>query len=223
MPDKFEPLAVRYMHALIGEPDFGFSEQDAAAIVGNLGHESAGFRLVQEVKPRGGRGGLGAAQWTGPRRVAFERWLNGRKPSDFDASLTFLCHELRTSEKRAVALTKRASGLRAKVVAFELGFERAAADAKHYDSRLRYAQRALAAYRADGGQAPAPTGPDPVLERVAAVKRIQAALNALGFELAVDGDAGPSTTKAVRIFQACRGGLVVDGIPGPKTSAALGL
>lgn len=220
MPDTFEPFAVRYMRALVAERDFGFSEQDAAAIVGNLGHESAGFRLMQEAHPRSGRGGLGAAQWTGTRRVAFERWLNGRPASDFDASLTFLCHELRTSENRAVARTKGASGLRAKVVAFELGFERAAADAKHYDSRLRYAQRALAAYRAADAQ------PDPALERIADIRRLQARLTELGLGRIVgrvDGDAGPLTHEAVRAFQLCRGGLAADGIAGPLTRAALGL
>lgn len=222
MPDTFEVLAVRYMRALVAEKDFGFSEQDAAAVLGNAGHESAGFRLMQEVRPRAGRGGLGAFQWTGPRRVAFEAWCATHKcaPASFEAGYGFLVHELRTSEHRAVGLTKGATGLRAKVVAFELGFERAGV--KAYDSRLRYAQRALAAFRA----APAP-GPDPVLERVAAIKRIQTALRALGFDLAADGDLGPATKAAVHAFQASYslnrpvGGLAIDGIPGPATTAAL--
>lgn len=130
--------------------DFGLSEEDAAAIMGNAGHESGGFRLMQELKPRGGgRGGLGIFQWTGPRRVAFEAWLkrNNTKATDFDASYAFLFRELKGAEKKAIEATKSAVGLYNKVVAFERAFERAAADAKHYDSRMAWAQLALSSYQ----------------------------------------------------------------------------
>ena len=53
---------------------------------------------------------------------------------------------------------------------------------------------------------------------------IQRALNANGFPCgAVDGDIGPRTQSATRLFQlACNmDWLAVDGIPGPKTQAAL--
>lgn len=53
------------------------------------------------------------------------------------------------------------------------------------------------------------------------MKTIQAALNARGFgPLVVDGINGPKTIAAVKAFQA-KAGLVVDGIAGPKTVAAL--
>lgn len=41
--------------------DFPLGTDDAAAIVGNLGHESGGFALMQELKPivSGSRGGYG--------------------------------------------------------------------------------------------------------------------------------------------------------------------
>lgn len=56
--------------------DFPITPEDAAAIVGNLGHESQGFTAMQEFKPvvAGSRGGWGWAQWTGPRRRAFEAY-----------------------------------------------------------------------------------------------------------------------------------------------------
>ena len=53
-----------------------------------------------------------------------------------------------------------------------------------------------------------------------AVENIQKELNAAGFNLAVDGNWGDQTEAAVRAFQQQRG-LQVDGVVGPKTSAAL--
>jgi peptidoglycan hydrolase-like protein with peptidoglycan-binding domain len=53
------------------------------------------------------------------------------------------------------------------------------------------------------------------------VRWVQQALNRiLGLQLTVDGDAGVKTRSAIRSFQAQRG-LVVDGIVGPRTEAAL--
>lgn len=55
-----------------------------------------------------------------------------------------------------------------------------------------------------------------------AVTRVQQRLAAFGYTVAVDGDYGPQTTRAVRHFQKVNG-LVADGIAGPITSAALGI
>jgi Putative peptidoglycan binding domain/D-alanyl-D-alanine carboxypeptidase len=70
-----------------------------------------------------------------------------------------------------------------------------------------------------------PTLPPPSLsigDRGQQVRRLQEKLNELGSSLVVDGIFGPSTHAAVVAFQASRG-LTPDGIVGPKTSAALGL
>jgi hypothetical protein len=155
----FRAQAPRYMRQLIA--DFDFTVEDAAAIMGNAGEESAGFTKMQEVSPRGGRGGLGPFQWTGPRRVEYEKWCKrkGWAPSSFEAAYSFLWRELHGDEKKAVAAVKNADTLEAKVIAFERNFERAAADAKHYDVRLRWAKIALDAY--NSLTAP-PTAPVPV-------------------------------------------------------------
>lgn len=53
------------------------------------------------------------------------------------------------------------------------------------------------------------------------IKSAQIALNARGFgPLVVDGLNGPKTIAAVKAFQS-KNGLAVDGIIGPKTAAAL--
>ena len=59
------------------------------------------------------------------------------------------------------------------------------------------------------------TGPD--------VEELQRALAAAGFDPNIcDGSFGPETRKAVVAFQTARG-LLVDGLVGPQTAAALGL
>jgi lysozyme len=65
---------------------------------------------------------------------------------------------------------------------------------------------------------------EPLLKKGAdgkAVQRLQRALNAAGHAVAVDGDFGDGTRRAVMAFQAAHG-LEADGIVGPATWAALG-
>ncbi|WMN19834.1 N-acetylmuramidase family protein [Pseudomonas piscis] len=57
-------------------------------------------------------------------------------------------------------------------------------------------------------------------DRSQAVRTLQKNLNSHGSTLVVDGDYGDATEKAVRAFQ-LQAGLVVDGIAGEKTQAAL--
>jgi hypothetical protein len=153
--------------------DFGFDELDAAAIMGNAGHESGGLTIFQEIKPTvaGSRGGFGWFQWTGPRRVAFESYCsrNGLDPKSDKANYGFLFVELKGPESAAIDKTKAAKGLEAKVKAFEMSFERAGH--KAYDSRLKWAERALDAFQASGNEGrplpePIPEAPPPKLGEV---------------------------------------------------------
>lgn len=141
--------------------DFRLSEIEAGAIAGNLGHESGGFLFLQEKKPMvpGSRGGYGWAQWTGPRRRKFEAYCsrNNLDPASDKANYGFLFVELTGPEKSAIPAVKTAIGLMNKVKAFEKAFERAGI--KHYDSRLKWAERALRAY--DSAQPPVPAPPPP--------------------------------------------------------------
>lgn len=144
--------------------DFPIGLDDAAAILGNLGHESGGLAKLQEISPTvaGSRGGYGWPQWTASRRRAYEAYCarNRLDPASDRANYAYLFIELKGPEKAAIAKTVTASGLEAKVIAFERAFERAGV--KHYPSRQHWAQIALDAWHASTAeQRQAPHLPPP--------------------------------------------------------------
>lgn len=154
---RFRSKVVTLMQRLIAA--FALSPVDAAAIAGNLGHESRGFTAMQEEAPtvKGSKGGYGWAQWTGPRRRAFEAWCSksGLDAASDEANIGFLVEELKTSEAGAIPAVKNSAGLENKVKAFEAHFERAGV--KHYESRIQWANVALDEWnhRCPGTSAPA--------------------------------------------------------------------
>ncbi len=158
----FRATAPAYMRKLVA--DFpSLDLQDAAAIFGNLGYESLGFTKLQEMQPvvRGSKGGWGWAQWTGPRRRAFEAWCkkHGKDPAADATNYAYLFLELKGiegTESGTVAKVAAAVGLEAKVRAFEQAYLRAGV--KNYESRLSWARIAVDALRAT---APVPAAPIP--------------------------------------------------------------
>jgi hypothetical protein len=159
----FRDIAPLYMRKFMA--DFDCTLEDAAAVFGNAGHESAGFTKEQEIKPTvaGSRGGWGWFQWTGPRRRAFEGYCarNKLNPASPEANYAWLFLELKGSEKRAIPALKAAGSLNEKVIAFENAYERSGV--KHYDSRKKWAAIAMDAFRANNPpeQLPSPTPPPP--------------------------------------------------------------
>ncbi|TPM06756.1 MULTISPECIES: phage tail tip lysozyme [unclassified Mesorhizobium] len=133
--------------------DFQLQLDDAAAILGNIGHECDGFTAMQEIKPTvpSSRGGFGWPMFTGPRRRSFEAYCkrNGFKPTDDQANYGYMFSELKGPERAAIGKLVAAKSLAAKVKAFELAYERAGA--KHYPSRNQWAAVALDAWHAIGG------------------------------------------------------------------------
>jgi hypothetical protein len=158
--NRFRRKAPAIMARLIA--DFPQLEpEDAAAILGNIGGETGGFRLLQEQRPlvKGSRGGYGWCQWTGPRRRAFEAWCQRHDldPASDEANYGYLCLELRGPEKRALDALRAASTLADKTIAFERAFERAGIP--HHDARIRWAEIAIAEYLA--WHPPVPDVPSP--------------------------------------------------------------
>ena len=128
--------------------DFSLSVDDAAAIVGNAGHESGGFKQLQELKPLvpGSKGGYGIMQWTGPRRREYESYCKRNRfdPSDMMTNYKFLFVELKGPEGKVLPKLKAAKSLDEKVEIFMKVFLRPGIP--HLDQRKIWARRALSAY-----------------------------------------------------------------------------
>lgn len=83
----------------------GLSRPVAEGIVASMNAESGLNPAINERSPvvPGSRGGFGLAQWTGPRRVAFERWAsdNGKNINDEQAQIDFTMAEFAGPERAA--------------------------------------------------------------------------------------------------------------------------
>jgi len=142
--------------------DYGLSSHQAAGIVGNLHHESGGFRQMQEQGQRSGRGGLGIAQWTGPRRREFESLAaqRGLSTSSYEGNYAMLRHDLDGKYKNSIAAIRRTGDVQSSTSSFMNTFERPGVP--HLDRRLSAAQR-YAGGR--GGQQVASAEPQPTARR----------------------------------------------------------
>lgn len=108
--------------------DLSITRIQAAGILGNIGHECAGFLLMQEQSPRGGRGGWGWCQWTGARRREFEQFAANKGIADLasdEANYGFLLYELKGPESAALQALRKANTIESATTVFELKFERA--------------------------------------------------------------------------------------------------
>lgn len=126
--------------------DFGLSKEEAGVVLGNLGHESAGFEAFAE---GGGGPGRGWAQWTERgRKARFFAYAqeNGLDPRSDAANYGFLKWELSHTHRNAIAALKAGATTQDKMVGFERSFE--GAGVKAYGSRFRYMNEALRAYDA---------------------------------------------------------------------------
>lgn len=140
----WEKLAPQVIQRL--SSDLKLTPQQAAGIVGQLGHESAGLQAINERQPvvPGSRGGFGWAQWTGPRRQQFEAFAqqNQMDVADPEANYRFLVHELtNTPESRVLDSLRQAGDAQSAGRIFTDQFLRPGVPA--YDSRASWTERAL--------------------------------------------------------------------------------
>lgn len=146
MYEFYNKWAVEFIALLM--KDFNLSVEDAAAIVGNAGHESGGFKSLQEIKPLvpGSKGGYGIMQWTGPRRREYEAYCkrNNLNPADMMTNYKFLYVELKGPEGKVLPKLKATVAFDKKVEVFSSVFLRPGIP--HMDSRKVWARRALEAW-----------------------------------------------------------------------------
>jgi len=151
----FDAKAAEYMPRVM--KDLGLDANQAAAAFGNLGQESEGLQSgIQERDPKKGIGGKGWGQWTGPRRVAFDKYLKETGQSEFndEANYQFFLKEARGNYKHAIEKLKTAKDLKDGVYIFERAYEGSGDVDKdtgkiikpeNYKIRYDYASRALSA------------------------------------------------------------------------------
>lgn len=129
-------------------PEFGLLDFQAAGIPGNFGGESH-LKAVQEISPLAGAGGFGWAQWTGPRRRAFEAFCaaNGLDPHFDEGNYRFMLSELKVDYANSIAGLKRAKTVEEAVFSFGETYERPYGTTATYlpgnAARLAYAKEAL--------------------------------------------------------------------------------
>lgn len=101
-PQSGKEIAYRMVNDLVR--DTGMPRDVAIGVVGQLAHESIGFTTMQEVHPLAGRGGLGYAQWTGPRRRDFEAFAKykGLDPRSYEANYQYLLWDMTRGPERGV-------------------------------------------------------------------------------------------------------------------------
>jgi len=193
--------------------DFGFTDAQAIGLVGNLAMESNGFSTLQEISPTvpGSRGGYGYAQWTGPRRRAFDSYVASNKldPTSYEANYGFLKKELAGNHSYVVDDIKAAktSAQAAKIAEKKYLIP----GVSNRSSRLKWTDRVESGYTMVPGAGMESDG----------VYQLQTQLKGMGFDPGTaDGVMGPRTKAAIKEFQKANG-LTVDGIVGPQTATVL--
>jgi hypothetical protein len=127
-----------------------FRDFHAAAILGNIGRETGGFTLMQEVRPKAGRGGLGWLQWTGDRRVDFETFCSPPNPSTStdEGNYSFMKFEMLGKEKAARHVFEVTTNLDDATQVFMSKYERPGVQA--LEERKTFARRALSLFNSAG-------------------------------------------------------------------------
>lgn len=134
----------------------GITDEQVSGIFGNFAVETGYFKLLQEVNPvvKGSRGGYGWAQWTGPRRVAYEQWCAENKydPSADDTNYAYVVWELKNTETKALRMLKLTKTPKSAAETFCAHYERPGIP--HIDKRIKAAEEAFKIMKNIGSDAP---------------------------------------------------------------------
>ncbi len=153
------------------QEDFNLPETSAAAIAGNLAHESGNFRILHEIEGSC----YGYSQWCGSRKKAFRAFSksNGGQQT-YEANYGFLKHELDTEYQSMLARLRRTSSVDQASKIFMKEFLRPRASTANLSRRVSFAKQYLSEdfsgagcyshFRLEGAHNPAPC-PDVKLAR----------------------------------------------------------
>ncbi|WP_138465815.1 phage tail tip lysozyme [Poseidonocella sp. HB161398] len=122
------------------ETDFSLPPQSAAAIAGNLAHESGNFRMLQEING----GCYGYSQWCGPRKRAFRSFAQTRGGQQtYEANYGYLAYELKTQYPAMIDRLRRTEDVDTAASIFMKEFLRPAPKTANLARRIRFAKRFL--------------------------------------------------------------------------------
>lgn len=148
---KFEDTVRKYHERL--KKDFQINDVQACGIWGNLGHETGGFKHLQELNPtvKGSKGGYGWMQWTGPRRKKYEAWCKkqGKNPADDETNYLYLVQETLSDEWKSIQQVRKTTTLKAATETFMLLNLRPGV--RHLESRVKWAEKAQDALKVKTG------------------------------------------------------------------------
>lgn len=158
--------------------DLQLTRIQACGIFGNIGTETGGLTVLQEISPtvKGSKGGYGWSQWTGVRRRKYETWCknNYLEPSSDIANYKYLVKETIDDESASLNGLRKTTTLEAATETWMLLNLRPGI--QHLANRVAYAKQAYEATKDSkaaelggagaviiGGAAVAAQNPDPSL------------------------------------------------------------
>lgn len=116
----------------------GMSDDQAAAIMGNLEQESG----LDPTAVNGESGAFGIAQWMGSRKAGLDAFAKkeGKKNTDLDVQLDYLWQEMQGSEKQNLGRFNKANSIGDATTFFANDFERMGADEAMMSTRISNAK-----------------------------------------------------------------------------------
>lgn len=122
------------------QSDLGINDVQAAGIIGNLAHESAG--LQPDIAGDSGAA-HGWAQWNGPRKRDMIKWTteNGFDPNSDEGNYAYLIHDLKNNYPKVLEMLKQATNVREATRIIMDHYEKPGIP--HKESRVNWANKAL--------------------------------------------------------------------------------
>jgi hypothetical protein len=135
------------------QADLDLADFQAAGIVGNLARETGNFQFLRELNPivPGSRGGIGYAQWTGPRHDAFLKFAGGADPMSYEVNYAFLIEELEGPYVRVLDRLRETETLDEATEVFMRGYLAPHPSHLHLEERVAFAARYMAGDFAHAG------------------------------------------------------------------------